>query len=188
MKQRLRQISITGFAFALTVCVLAGCLGGNKRVSREDILIPYEDTVREQFALAAAQERDAKGIFDKETRRREIEKTVFAYVVVEERFPDDTKFTPVSAFKVAELRQELGYHREAIEQFDHVLQRWPGDDTVRMTALYGRGKSLDELKRPEEAQVYYKMLIDEFESAPAADVRDLVELARQRYRQIRPRT
>ncbi len=182
------RIPMTMFILAAGLFLAAGCRGGAKTLTREDVLIPHEDTVREQFALATAQERDAKGIYDKEVRSEELQKTIFAYETVEERFPDDTQFTPVSAFKIAELQQELGWHAEAIKRFDHVLQRWPEDETVRMMALYGRGKSLDELKRPEEAQVYYKMLIDEFESSPDADVRSLVEKSRQRYRQIRPRT
>lgn len=184
--------ALLGFPSAVAIAMAAlvatgGCLGARK-TSTANLLIPEEDTAREQFAIAEGQERDARGVFDAEKRAEELAKALAAYEVVEKRFPDDGKYTPAASVLIAEIRQELGQNDRAIAQFNHALKTYPDDSEVRIASLLGLGKSLDGAGRPDEAQVYYKMLIDQYQESTSPEIRAIVEEARQRYRQIRPRS
>jgi len=175
-----------GLTLAGLLTLSTGC-SNRGSVAREDVLIPREDTVAEQFTVAQRQENDARGIFDQDVRREELMKAIYAYETVEERFPDDQFHTPAAAVISAELYAEIDEHAQALQKYQSVLERWPEDEEARVAALMGMGRSLDDLRRPDEAQTYYKMLIDEYQSSTKPEVRTLVERARQRYRQIRPR-
>ncbi len=170
--------------FGAAMIFVAGCFGSQKH---PDFLVPQEDTVEAQFNVAQSQERGARGIYDKAKRQGELEKAVIAYQAVEDRFPDDAKYTPAASLFIANIQQEIEEHEKAIAQYEHVLQTFPDDEEVRLSALLGMGISLDELARPEEAQVYYKMLIDQYQASSDPRVLQMVETARKRYRQIRPR-
>lgn len=149
-------------------------------------LVPEEATARDQFSVARRQESDARGMVDGAARKIEMEKAVLAYEKVEQLFPSDTEYTPVAAFTIGTLHQDMKEHGKAVDQFTYVLNKYPSDTQVRLRGLYGMGVSLDDLGRPQEAQQYYKLLIDEFSQTTEPATREIVDMAIARYRQIRP--
>lgn len=163
--------------------VLAGCTARETRMPR--VLIPEEDTPRDQFLVAEQQAREARGIFDERVRRDELRKAIAAYQAVEDRFPNDERYTPASSVLIAEIYRDIEDHERARRQFEHVLQRYPNDRDVHISALLGLGETLDALGRPIEAQRYYKMLMDQYGTSTDPRIRQIVEQARIRYRQIR---
>ncbi|MCB2155335.1 tetratricopeptide repeat protein [bacterium] len=149
-------------------------------------LVPEVDTAREQFQVAETQRRTAQGIFEEDTRKLEMQKAILAYRAVEKRFPQDETYTPVASLLIGNIYEELEDFQSASKQFEHVLQAFPNDDQVRISALYGMGFSLDELDRASDAQKYYKLVIDEYSNTTDPEMRRMVEQAIIRYRQIRP--
>lgn len=180
-----RSLRPLAAAIVLAAVAATGCFGSKHDTS--NLLIPEEDTAKAQYDIAADQERDARGIFDTEKRNVELEKAAAAYAVVERRFPDDDRFSPASAVMIAEIRRELEQHDRAVAKYEEALKKYPDNETVRIASLLGMGKSLDALKRPEEAQQYYKMLIDQYQGSTNPETRAIVEEARQLFRRIRPR-
>ncbi|MDK2971703.1 MAG: hypothetical protein PWP23_1458 [Candidatus Sumerlaeota bacterium] len=149
------------------------------------VMVPEEDTAREQFFVADIQFQEARGIYDQKKREEELLKAIVAYQAVEKRFPDDKRYTPAAAAIVGSIYQELKQNEKALAQFEHCLQKYPEDDQVRITALMGMGQTWDNMKQPPKAQPYYKMITDEYSTSSDPKVKELVEQARLRYRQIR---
>lgn len=148
-------------------------------------MIPREDDVKGQFEVAFGKEREARSFFDEEKRKDEMRIAILAYQKVELWFPNDKLMTPVAGLKVAVIQAELGDHANAAKSYQKALELYPSDTEVRINSLLGLGKSLDELKRPEEAQTYYKLLIDEFQNTTNPRYKTVVDQARNLYRQIR---
>ncbi|MGF1571835.1 MAG: tol-pal system YbgF family protein [Sumerlaeia bacterium] len=169
--------------FTLTVFLGSCAIFGSR--SKTELLIPREDDVQGQFEVAFSKEKDARSYFDENKRAEEMEVAILAYEKVELWFPNDKRLTPVAALKVAVIEAELGDYTRAAKSYEHVLKQYPSDTEVRINALLGLGNCLDELKRPSEAQVYYKLLIDEFQTTTNPRYKTLVEQARNNYRQIR---
>lgn len=169
----------------LAALALGGASCGLK--GEPEYLVPAEDTVEGQYAVAEKQEADARGVFDEKLREEEMKKAILAYRAVETRFPNDTKFTPAASLIIGNIHQVNRQFEEALAQYEMVLQKYPNDDQARIGALLGKGQTLDSLDRPEEAQVYYKMLIDQYQGAKDPKFREMVDRATTRYRQIRPR-
>lgn len=184
MSLSLTSIFRISMILILSSFIVTGC-STKKKNEVEEVMIPKADTVREQFDIARLQEQKSKGIFDPEDRRAEYLKSIRAFKEVENRFPEDTFFTPVSASKVGDMYFDLEMYPEAEAQYRHVLNTYPEDEAVRVASLLKLGETLDELERPEEAQQYYKLLIDEFKTTNKPDMKQAVERARSLYRQIR---
>lgn len=156
-----------------------------KETKLPNVMIPEEDTAREQWLVADIQFQEARGIYDQKKRAEELRKAVVAFQAVEKRFPDDRKYTPAAALTVGTIHSELQDHANALLQFEHCLKRYPEDDAVRISALMGMGQTYDNMKQPQNAQPYYKMITDEYATSSDPKVKELVEQARLRYRQIR---
>lgn len=179
-----RALARTLVAVAVTIVSMGtSCREANPELP--NVLIPREDTAREQFVVAEMQYQQALGVYDPKVRAEEMRKAIVAYKAVEDRFPNDSKYTPVSALLIGNIYQDLEDYEKAVAQYKHCLESYPNDTEVRISSLYGTGESLDELGQPEEAQTYYKLLIDEFEGNSDPKVREMVGQAQIRYRQIR---
>lgn len=170
------------FLLLLALAFTAGCKSTSKTPT---FLIPEEDTAREQFLVAEMAYREARGIYDQKVRAAELRKAIAAYQAVERRFPDDRRYTPAAAAFIGNIHQDLREFNAALAQYEHCLKKYSDDDEVRITALLGMGQSYDELKKPQSAQPYYKMITDEYAGNPNPRIREIVEQARLRYRQIR---
>ena len=175
--------------FALSALILAaglqGCTPSVSMSKKREPMIPREETASAQFEVAFAQEREAKGFFDEEKRNEELKTAIIAYTKVEAWFPNDDRYTPVAGLKVAEIHEELEDFEQAEANYRRLLEVYPNDEEIRAYALLGVGRTLDLQDRPEEAQVFYKLLIDEFSTTTNPRYKELVEDARNRYRQIR---
>lgn len=171
------------FIFSL-IAFLSGCSIFHPSKNRE-ILIPREDTAKGQFEVAFAKEKDARSYFDKKKRDKEMEVAILAYEKVELWFPNDKVITPVAGLKIAIIQSELEQYQKAAKTYERILNQYPSDTEVRINSLFGLGTSLDQLNRSAEAQVYYKLLIDEFQNTRNTSYKSLVEQARVKYRQIR---
>jgi len=170
----------------LILCVtLTGCSLFNRKEKTPRYLIPEMDTAREQYTLADRQYRDALGMFAPEARNTELRKSVQAFEMVVQRFPLDMRYTPVADLMIANVYREVGELAKAEPQYRRVLSRYSDDEAIRIDALIGLGQTLDDLRRPSEAKVHYKMVIDQYSSSQDPAIRRSVELARARYVQIR---
>jgi TolA-binding protein len=167
----------------VTCVLLSGCF--LKRDKETKFLIPEMDTASEQMTLAQRQFRDANGIYDAETREKELRKAIQAYEAVGQRFPHDMRHTPYAELMIANIRREIGQAAAAETQYRRVLARYSDDEAIRIDALIGLGQTLDDLGRAAEAKVNYKMVIDQYASSDDPAIRRSVEFARARYVQIR---
>lgn len=172
---------------AVTVVFLMGasCLKKDGPPSPRNVHIPNLDTPSDQFYVAVRQERDARGLFEPRDRQQGLQLAMLAYERVVERFPEDDFYTPASDAKIGALHQEAGAYAKAITHFQGVLERHPNDRDARLLALSGLGGSLDELNRPQEAEVYYRMLVDEFQGDNSnPSIIAIVQNAQRRLRTI----
>lgn len=162
-------------------------LGATCRSTNTDgrIIVPAEDTAREQFGVAEYQYQQALGMFDRKLREVEMRKAIAAYQEVERRFPQDEKYTPPSALIVGTIYRDLEEWEKAATQYRHVLRAYPNDEAVRISALMGLALSLNETDKQEEALVYFKQVLDEYGSSTDPRVQEIVEEARRRYRTVR---
>jgi tetratricopeptide (TPR) repeat protein len=177
--------SLSAFSIVLVALALQGCKPSVSMSKKREPMIPREETASAQFEVAFAQEREAKGFFDEAKRNEELETAIIAYTKVEAWFPNDDRYTPVAGLKVAEIHEELEDYEQAEANYRRLLEVYPNDEEIRAYALLGVGRTLDLQDRPEEAQVFYKLLIDEFSTTTNPRYKQLVEDARNRYRQIR---
>ena len=172
-------------ALLVVACLLVSGCGLVKRPEPTRFLIPEMDTAQEQWTLAERQLREAQGIFEPETRQVELRKAMQAYEAVVDRFPNDLRYTPTADLMIANLRREVGERQLAETQYRRVLSRYSDDEGIRIDALLGLGQTLDDLGRPADAKVHYKMVIDQYAGSQDPLIRRSVETARARYVQIR---
>ena len=177
---------LTGILLLALALVLSAAAGGGRGARPGEFHIPVQETAREQFAVARRQQQNAQGVFDAPLKERELRIAIRAYEKVAELFPNDTEWTPVAQLLIGDLHRALREHHAATVQYQTVLQKYPEDTSVRHAALFGMGQALDELKRPQEAETYYRLLIEEATLSGASDeaTQNMVAIARRRVRTI----
>jgi len=178
-------ISIMQLFSIFMICFMINGCAKNKKVTDEEYVIPHEDTVEAQFAVAWQQQQKARGVFAPDLKDRELSKAIQAYELVEQRFPNDPTYTPAAALQIAEIYKDMERYDLASDKYLYALETYPEDSDIRVAGLLGLGESLDEVGQYEEAKVYFKLLIDEYKTTGNPDYRRAVERARSLYRQIR---
>lgn len=175
-------------AALLMACVLLSAASCGRRSDTQPgrVHIPVQETARDQFQVARQQQRNAEGVFEDRLRERELRVAIMAYQRVVDLFPNDEEWTPLAALLIGDLQRQIGENQDAIAQYQRVLEAYPEDIPARFTALFGMGRALDDLRRPQEAELYYRMLIEESSLTGIDDeaIREMVAIARRRVRTI----
>ena len=151
----------------------------------ETVVIPQEETARDQARVAELQYRRASQTVDEKTRREEYLKAVKALDSVTQRFPDDRVYTPAAQLLKGQAYFDMREYAGAEREYRKCVERYPDVEDVHASALFGLGSSLYELGRIREGQKYFRQLQDQYSATKSPVVKQLVERAISKSREIK---
>ncbi|MCC6546741.1 tetratricopeptide repeat protein [Candidatus Sumerlaeota bacterium] len=151
----------------------------------DSVVIPQEETARDQARVAELQYRRATQTVDEQIRREEFLKAIKALDAVGQRFPDDRVYTPAAQLLKAQTYYDMRDYAGAEREYRRTVERYPDVEDVHASALFGLGNSLYELGRIREGQKYFRQLQDQYAASKSPVVKQLVERAISKSREIR---
>jgi TolA-binding protein len=162
----------------LAILMATGCV-------RYEANVPPQETAREQARIAETQYSVASQTIDQKMRAEEFAKAVSALDMVQDRFPDDRVYTPACLLLKGQIHFETGNYREAEKVYRRAAEKYADIEDIHASGLYGLGQSLYELGRVSDGQKYFTQLKEQYADSKSPVVRQLVQKANLRSKEIR---
>lgn len=176
---RRQFVWVIALLFAAIAASSTGCA-----LSRRPI-IPELDTAEDQFIFALDRRTQLKRRLVKpDDVKKETRDVIAAYEKVVERFPDDTRHTPMARLAIGSLNLNINEAKPALKQFELVQQNYPDDAELQAVALTGMAESLMLLARYEEARLTLLKCIETYENEESESIKSNVVRCRRHLARI----
>jgi len=163
-------------ALALMLGASSGC-GVTRSLFGPKYTVPEKNTPREQALIADRELRQAQQLVDEKNRREAFEKAILAFQTVQERFPDDTVYTPAATLMEGDLNAEIERWRRAEVAYRRTIAKYPNIPDVHAGALLGLGEALYAQNRNAEGNQVLAQLVESYGTTEDPVIRTRVRRA-----------
>ncbi len=167
-------------ALMMVVALAGGCF-----LFSPKYVIPEMATAREQYDVAYTTYRKAEGMVPSaEGRDGALKEARAAFCKVQEFFPSDETYTPRAVIMQARCDLMRQRFSAAEREYRRALDMYPGNREVLSLGLYELGITLEKNKKYAESKEVLRQFLEKFSADEDPVVKQHVEDARARYKQI----
>lgn len=195
-RRRRRTRAMLVFAVALCMTSAAGPAGAaasdwvpslfkKKEKPEPKLVIPDFPTAAEQFQFAMLYKSNQMTAPDVRRRRKQSGNRITCFGRVVERFPDDTKVTPLAKLEIADLRRGIGQYDAAEALYRDVIAKNGADDYFHVRALYSIARGFSQKFMHQKAKDIFREVFEKFPDNRNPMVAEIVDKARSYYLEVK---
>ncbi|NQU41685.1 tetratricopeptide repeat protein [bacterium] len=151
---------------------------------REEVIIPRQPTVAEQFAFADSLYREFANPIHQRDEAERATKARAAFEQVIKLFPGERSYAGRSRLGLAMIEMKMGRPKKALRGLEDLIEEYPDDETIQIYAQSEAGGLYDDLGKHRKAKEYYWKVWQRFGQHPNGEFQRLARLAYIKYQKV----